>query len=53
MTPEQFLDGMAQVPHFAGVKFTDTNFFFFQQLVDLADETDLFLDGAIERVASS
>ena len=31
----QYLEAMRQVPNFAGVKFTDTNFFLFQQLVDL------------------
>jgi len=33
VTAEQFLEAMASVPNFAGVKFTDTNFYLFQQLV--------------------
>ena len=28
---------MQQVPNFCGVKFTDTNFYLFQQLIDLGD----------------
>ncbi len=34
--PGQFLEAMDAVPHFAGIKFTDPNFFVFQQLVDLS-----------------
>ena len=33
----QFLSAMAGVPNFSGIKFTDTNFYLFQQLVDLSD----------------
>ena len=36
ITPEQYLEAMETVPNFAGLKYTDTNFFFFQQLVDLS-----------------
>ncbi len=36
ISPAQFLEAMATVPNFAGLKFTDTNFFFFQQLIDLS-----------------
>ena len=36
VTPGQFLEAMATVPNFAGIKFTDPNFFVFQQLVDLS-----------------
>jgi N-acetylneuraminate lyase len=31
----QYLEALAAVPNFSGVKFTDTNFYLFQQLVDL------------------
>ena len=37
VTAEQYLEAMADVPNFTGIKFTDTNFFMFQQLVDLSD----------------
>ncbi len=37
VTAEQYLDAMAAVPNFCGVKFTDTNFYLFQQLGDLSD----------------
>ncbi|MCY3771605.1 MAG: dihydrodipicolinate synthase family protein [Gemmatimonadetes bacterium] len=36
VTPGQFLEAMDSVPNFAGIKFTDPNFFVFQQLVDLS-----------------
>lgn len=36
VTPGQFLEAMDAVPNFAGIKFTDPNFFVFQQLVDLS-----------------
>jgi dihydrodipicolinate synthase/N-acetylneuraminate lyase len=36
VTPGQFLDAMQDVPHFTGIKFTDTNFYLFQQLVDIS-----------------
>ena len=36
VSPGQFLEAMDSVPNFAGIKFTDPNFFVFQQLVDLA-----------------
>ena len=34
VTAEQFLEEMGSVANFAGIKFTDTNFYLFQQLVD-------------------
>ena len=37
VTAEQYLEAMEAVPNFTGVKFTDTNFYLFQQLVDLSD----------------
>jgi len=37
VTAEQYLGAMATVPNFAGVKFTDTNFYLFQQLVACSD----------------
>lgn len=36
VTPGQFLEAMAGVPNFTGVKFTDPNFYQFQQLIDLS-----------------
>ncbi|MDE2847272.1 MAG: dihydrodipicolinate synthase family protein [Gemmatimonadota bacterium] len=36
VSPGQFLETMDSVPNFAGIKFTDPNFFVFQQLVDLS-----------------
>lgn len=36
VTAEQYLEAMERVPNFAGVKFTDTNFFLFEGLVDLS-----------------
>ncbi|NKB69427.1 MAG: hypothetical protein GKR89_20340 [Candidatus Latescibacteria bacterium] len=36
VTAEQYLDAMAKVPNFAGFKFTDTNFYLFQRLVDVS-----------------
>lgn len=36
VSPGQFLEAMDGVPNFAGIKFTDPNFFVFQQLVDLS-----------------
>ncbi len=38
VSAEQYLDAMRAVPNFAGIKFTDTNFYFFQRLVDLAGD---------------
>jgi dihydrodipicolinate synthase/N-acetylneuraminate lyase len=37
VTADRFLDAMQDVPNFAGIKFTDTNFYLFQQLVDLSN----------------
>lgn len=37
ITPEEFLERMQRVPGFAGIKFTDYNFFFFQKLIQLSD----------------
>ena len=36
ITAEQYLEAMEAVPNFSGLKFTDSNFYFFQRLVDLA-----------------
>lgn len=36
ITADQFLDAMKAVPNFAGVKFTDTNMYLFQQLIDVS-----------------
>ena len=36
VTAHRFLEAMADVPNFSGIKFTDTNFYLFQQLVDLS-----------------
>ena len=38
VTAEQYLDAMAGVPNFAGFKFTDTNFYLFQRLVDVGGD---------------
>ena len=35
----QFLEAMQEVPHFAGLKFTDTNFYLFQQIMHLGKGT--------------
>lgn len=37
VTAEQYLEAMQAVPNFAGIKFTDTNFYLFQRLVDLSE----------------
>lgn len=37
VTAAQYLEAMRAVPNFAGIKFTDTNFYLFQQLVDLSE----------------
>ena len=37
VTAEQYLEAMESVPNFAGFKFTDTNFYLFEQLVSLSD----------------
>ena len=36
VTPPQYLEAMSGVPNFTGLKFTDRNFFFFQQLIQLS-----------------
>ena len=36
VTAHRFLEAMADVPNFSGIKFTDTNLYLFQQLVDLS-----------------
>ena len=38
VTPERFLEAMKSVPNFGGIKFTDPNFFVFQQLIDLSQD---------------
>ena len=35
---EQYLDAMAAVPNFSGIKFTDSNFYLFQRLVQLGGQ---------------
>ena len=35
VTAEQYLEAMAAVPNFSGLKFTDSNFFLFQRLVQI------------------
>ena len=37
VTADQYLEAMKVVPNFAGVKFTDTNMYVFQQLIDLSN----------------
>ena len=37
ITAKRFLDSMSSVPNFRGIKFTDPNFFIFQQLIDLSE----------------
>ena len=36
VTAEQYLEAMATVPNFSGIKFTDSNLFFFQRLIELS-----------------
>ena len=36
VTPEIFLEKMKVVPNFFGIKFTDTNFYFFQRLIAIS-----------------
>ena len=36
ITSPQYLDAMSAVPNFTGLKFTDRNFYFFQQLIELS-----------------
>eukprot|EP00051_Salpingoeca_urceolata_P026334 m.476922 g.476922 ORF g.476922 m.476922 type:complete len:347 (-) comp20702_c0_seq1:26-1066(-) len=36
-TPQQFLNAAFQIPNFAGLKFTDTNFYKFEQLCTLSE----------------
>jgi dihydrodipicolinate synthase/N-acetylneuraminate lyase len=35
ISAEQYLEAMENVPNFSGLKFTDSNFYFFQRLVEL------------------
>ena len=38
VSAEQYLDAMATVPNFSGLKFTDSNFYLFQRLVQLGGQ---------------
>ena len=48
VTAEQFLDAMQAVPNFSGVKFTDSNFYFFQRLVQLGGDRLNLISGPDE-----
>lgn len=48
VSASEYLEAMQAVPHFCGVKFTDTNFYFFQQLVDLSEGTLNMISGPDE-----
>jgi N-acetylneuraminate lyase len=48
VSAEEYLEAMAGVPNFAGIKFTDSNFYFFQQLVDLAGDECNMITGPDE-----
>ena len=37
VTADRFLEAMRNVPNFSGIKFTDANFYLFQQLIDLSN----------------
>ena len=52
ITPGRYLEAMATVPNFAGLKYTDTNFYFFQQLIDLSDGSINALTGPDEMCLS-
>lgn len=45
VTPERFLEAMSHVPNFTGVKFTSSDLYAFQRLVDLSGETTNALTG--------
>lgn len=48
ITAEQYLEAMDTVPNFSGLKFTDSNFYFFQRLVDLAGDRLNMISGPDE-----
>lgn len=48
VTAEQFLAAMASVPNFSGLKFTDSNFYLFQRLVQLAGDRLNLISGPDE-----
>ncbi|MFT5090209.1 MAG: N-acetylneuraminate lyase [Candidatus Latescibacterota bacterium] len=48
ITAEQYLEAMAGVPNFSGLKFTDSNFYLFQRLVDLGAENINLISGPDE-----
>ena len=48
ITAEQFLDAMEAVPNFSGLKFTDSNFYLFQRLVNLAGDRLNIISGPDE-----
>ena len=37
VSADEFLEAMRSVPNFSGIKFTDTNLYFFQRLIDLTN----------------
>lgn len=52
VTAEQYLEAMGAVPNFAGIKFTDTNFYLFQRLVALAGDRLNLISGPDEMCLS-
>ena len=48
VTAEQFLAAMAAVPNFSGLKFTDSNFYLFQRLVQLGGDRLNLISGPDE-----
>ena len=48
VTAEQFLEAMEAVPNFSGLKFTDSNFYLFQRLVQLGGERLNLISGPDE-----
>ena len=48
VTAEQFLEAMQAVPNFSGLKFTDSNFYFFQRLVQLGGDRLNLISGPDE-----
>ena len=48
VTAEQFLEAMEAVPNFSGLKFTDSNFYFFQRLVQLGGDRLNLISGPDE-----
>ena len=48
ITAERFLEAMEAVPNFSGLKFTDSNFYLFQRLVNLAGDRLNIISGPDE-----